>query len=88
MVDIGKVSLAKYFADAIITSAKRKADIFINFMLRRASSQYQRPKLKNPRNPENPDSKPMRNYPSTNKLYFQSSDVIINPQNPVNPDSN
>jgi hypothetical protein len=29
----------------------------------------------------------MRQYPSTNKLYFQTSDVIINPENPVNPDS-
>jgi hypothetical protein len=38
-------------------------------------------------NPENPDSKPMRQYPSANKLYFQTSDVIINPENPVNPDS-
>jgi hypothetical protein len=29
----------------------------------------------------------MRQYPSANKLYFQTSDVIINPENPVNPDS-
>jgi hypothetical protein len=28
-----------HFADAIIASAKRKADIFLNFMLRHASSQ-------------------------------------------------
>jgi hypothetical protein len=33
------LSLAKYFAAAIIASAKRKADIFINFMLLHASSQ-------------------------------------------------
>jgi len=57
MVDIGKVSLAKYFAAAIIASTKRKANIVINFMLQHASSQYQRPKLKNPRHPVNPDSK-------------------------------
>ena len=29
----------------------------------------------------------MRNYPSSNKLYIQSSDAICNPENPVNPDS-
>jgi hypothetical protein len=29
----------------------------------------------------------MRQYPSTNKLYFQTSDVICNPENPENPDS-
>jgi hypothetical protein len=29
----------------------------------------------------------MRQYPSANKLYFQTSDVIINPENPENPDS-
>jgi hypothetical protein len=29
----------------------------------------------------------MRNYPSANKLYFQTSDVIFHPKNPVNPDS-
>jgi hypothetical protein len=46
-----------HFADAIIAAAKRKADIFINFMLRHAPSQTT-PTLKNPRNPENPDSKP------------------------------
>jgi hypothetical protein len=39
MVDIGKVSLAKYFVAAIIASAKRKANIVINFMLQHASSQ-------------------------------------------------
>ncbi|MFN5091505.1 MAG: hypothetical protein ACK5F6_16020, partial [Bacteroidota bacterium] len=38
-------------------------------------------------NPVNPDSNPRRQYPSTNKLYFQTSDVICNPLNPVNPDS-
>ena len=28
-----------------------------------------------------------RKYPTTNKLYFQTEDVICNPENPVNPDS-
>jgi hypothetical protein len=29
----------------------------------------------------------MRNYPSANKPYFLTSDIIINPEKPENPDS-
>jgi hypothetical protein len=36
----------------------------------------------------NPDPKPMRQYPSTNKLYTQTSDIIINQKNHKNPGSN
>jgi len=32
------------------------------------------------------DSKTMRQYPFTNKLYTQTKDVLFNPINPVNPD--
>jgi hypothetical protein len=58
MVDIGNVSLAKYFVAAIIASAKRISEYYhLNCMLRHAPSQPT-PTLKNPRNPVNPDSKP------------------------------
>jgi hypothetical protein len=33
------------------------------------------------------DSKPVRQYPSANKLYFQTSDIIINQKNQKNPGS-
>jgi hypothetical protein len=33
------------------------------------------------------DSKPVRQYPSANKLYFQTSDIIINQKNHENPGS-
>jgi hypothetical protein len=48
-----------HFVAAIIASALKKAGIFFCILCCSTHHVSQRPRLKNPRNPENPDSKPI-----------------------------